>query len=189
MTVRTEAPPGARAGALPAVPGEAPARVPDIVVWGAHGGAGTSTLATLLRAAGGGLVVRELLRACPGTAPAADAAAKRIPAGLGGRMIVTARGNAAGALRAELAVSALARAGVRPAVLAVIADGAGPLPRLADGRLSLLSDRIGSLVIVPFAAVLRATGDPAACRLPAGLRQAVERLTALTAGAEGGDRS
>lgn len=148
-----------------------------LLVAGAHGGAGTSTLAALIREQlGAGMPVYEL-PACPDSDPAAVAAATALPA-MAGPVIVVARGTSEGARRAVIAVTVLELVGIRPAALAVTGDGAGPLPRAAMQRLAALDGRVGAVIRVPFAAELRALGYSQQMRLPARLVRAVTDVLA-----------
>jgi len=197
--VRLRAAPGRRPPARHARPwklaaapgGQRPPRAPrpaapQIVIAGAHGGAGASTLAALLRlhlaAPGGhGPRVGEMPPA-PDADPARIAAAGWLPVPPPGtRVIIAARGTAEGARRAVIAVTALERHGIYPVAVAVVADGAGPEPRQAAQRFALIEGRAGPLIRVPFAAALRAGASPAAARLPRRLADAVHDLAALAA--------
>jgi len=176
--------------------GRRPARaprpaVPQIVIAGAHGGAGASTLAALLRLAFGGAPpgrrpqVGEM-PPVPDADPARIAAAGWLPVPPPGTaLILTARGTAHGARRAVIAVTALELRGIRPVAVAVIADGAGPEPRQAAQRFDLIGGRAGPLIRVPFAAALRAGASPAGARLPGRLLAAVNSLAALAAAGPG----
>ena len=141
-------------------------RPPDgIVLAGAHGGAGTSTLAALL-------------------APAWDMGAISGPAagGLrpGGRPVVlAARNTVAAAGRAVAAVSALAMAGTWVAVLVVVSDGL-PEPAEARYRFRVLEGRVGAVVRMPFVPAFRVTADPPCVDLPRRARQALAEIRALT---------
>lgn len=193
-------PPAGRAGARharpapgirvagPARPGRPqvphPARL-QVVIGGAHGGAGVSTLAGLLRRefagtpAGRGIRVVEM-PPVPDADPAQIARAGWLPLPPPGTpLIIAARGTAEGARRAVIAVTALERRGLRPAAVAVIADGAGPEPRLAGQRLDLIAGRAGPLIRVPFAVALRAGASPASARLSRRMHAAVTGLAAL----------
>ena len=165
---------------------------PQIVIAGAHGGAGVTTLAALLRLefagapAGRGPRIGEM-PPVPDADPARIAAAGWLPVPPRGTpLIIVARGTAEGARRAVIAVTALERRGIRPVAVAVIADGAGPEPRQAAQRFGLLGGRAGPLIRVPFAAALRAGADPAAARLPRRLLAAMDCLAALLAAGTGG---
>lgn len=175
---------GVAAGGAP-FPG-APALPPaGFFVAGAHGGAGTSTLAALLRAETAAWQAARLpvseLPAFPDEDPAGIASRARLRDRLAGPVIVVARGNAEGARRAVTAVTALGYLRIRPAVLAVISDGAGPLPRAAGQRLDLLGDRAGIVIPVPFEAALRAAASPAGARLRRPLRRAVTEIAEAAA--------
>jgi len=160
-----------------------------VLVAGAHGGAGTSTVVALLRAAFGAAgpegrtPVRDL-PAFPDADPRFIAERTALPGRLAGPLILTARGTGEGARRAVIAVTALGYLGITPAVLVVVADGAGPLPKMAAQRLELLEDRAGTVVDLPFAAELRAGTEPDRARLSARFRRAVDVL-AETAAASG----
>ena len=175
-------------------PAPAPRQVPPggVVLVGAHGGAGVSTLAALLRLELGtgrpaGSVLRvHALPAIPDADPRRIAAAGWLPVPPPGTpLILAARGTAEGARRAVIAVAALGHRGIQAAVIAVIADGAGPEPRQAAQRFDLIAGRGGALIRVPFAAPLRAGTDPAAARLPRRLRAAVADLAELAVPAPG----
>jgi hypothetical protein len=155
------------------------------MIAGAHGGAGTTTLAALLRlalgrtAAGIRLGVHDM-PAIPDADPAQLAGAGWLPRPRPGvPLIIVARGTAEGARRAVLAVTALERGRIRPVAVAVVADGAGPEPRQAAQRLDQLAGRAGPLVRVPFAAALRAGASPGRARLSRRLDLALDDLTAL----------
>lgn len=202
MTLMKEAPglfpgPGLPAGpGRPGVPAGTPARPPGltgILVAGAHGGAGASTLAALLyreirRSRPGNRVPVRDLASIPDGDPHRIAARTLLPGRAEGPLILVARGNADGARRAVVAVTALGCLGIRPAALAVIGDGAGPLPKAAASRLDLLSDRAGPVVAVPFTAALRAGADADTARLPARLSRAVARLADLAVPRPAGSR-
>ena len=108
-----------------------PAR--PIVVAGAHGGAGASTLAALLDPAWdlGAVALRR-----PG---------RPLPAGLS--VVLVARCTVASAWRSVVAVSVLADQGTGVAVLAVTGDGL-PEPDEAAYRFRVLEGRVGGVVRV-----------------------------------------
>ena len=138
-------------------------RPPDgIVLAGAHGGAGTSTLAALL-------------------APAWDTGVIGGPAagGLrpGGRPVVLAARNTVAA--AGRAASAVARAGAWVAVVVVVSDGL-PEPAEARYRFRVLEGRVGAVVRMPFVPAFRVTADPSRVDLPRRARQALAEIRALT---------
>jgi hypothetical protein len=140
--------------------------LPEIVVAGAHGGAGTSTLSALL-------------------APAWDMGVIRAagPAGglrSGGRPVVlVARGTVGAAGRAVAAVTEVTRTGLPVAALAVISDGL-PEPAEARYRFRILDSRV-PVVRVPFVAAFRAAASPLQVGLPRRARQALARIRALAA--------
>ena len=136
---------------------------PDgIVLAGAHGGAGTSTLAVLL-------------------APAWDMGVISGPAAGGLRpggppVVLAARNTVAAAGRA---VSAITRAGAWVAVLVVVSDGL-PEPAEARYRFRVLEGRVGAVVRMPFVPAFRVTADPSRVDLPRRARQALAEIRALT---------
>jgi hypothetical protein len=135
----------------------------EIALLGAHGGAGTSTLAFLLRSDLDLGAARE---------PHLDAWDYRMQ---GRPLVLVTRNNAPAAVRAEAVVNALAGRGIHVAVLAVISDGL-PEPCTASYRFRVLSSRVGWVVRVPFVGMLRTTEDPAPARLPFGAHRAVARI-------------
>jgi len=140
--------------------------LPEIVVAGAHGGAGTSTLAALLAPAWDMGVIR----------PATPAGGLRP----GGRPVVlVARNTAEAAGRAVIAVTAITGTGLRVAVLAVVSDGL-PEPAEARYRFRVLDGRV-PVIRVPFAAAFRAAGSPLQVSLPRRARQALAQIRALAA--------
>ena len=164
---------------------------PQIVIAGAHGGAGVSTLAALLRLEFDGVPPGHApqigeMPPVPDADPERIAAAGWLPTPPPGTvLIIAARGTAEGARRAVIAVTALERRAIRPAALAVVADGAGPEPRQAVQRFGLIGGRCGPLVRVPFAAALRAGTAPESARLPRRLLNATYALAVLVAAGPG----
>jgi hypothetical protein len=138
-------------------------RLADIVLAGAHGGAGTSTLAVLL-------------------APAWDMGTAGMLAGSQrpgwGPLVLVASNTVPAAGRAVTAVTAAAAAGVPVAVLAVVGDGL-PEPAEARYRFRVLEGRVGAVVRIPFVPAFRAAGDPRQVRLPHRARQALAEIRAL----------
>ena len=131
----------------------------EIVVTGAHGGAGTTTLAALLHTTWDMGVFR-----CPAGGPAIRT---------GGRPVVlVTRNTAAAAARAVGAVNALDGHGCPIAVLAIVSDGS-PEPPAAVYRFRVLAGRVGTVVRVPFIASLRAADDPAQAALPRKARRSI----------------
>ena len=137
----------------------------EVVVVGAHGGAGTTTLAVLLQPAWDLGTVRRPARG----RPAVQARGRPIA-------LVT-RNTAAAAARATLAVNAITWQGERVAVLAIVSDGL-PDPAAAAYRFALLAARVGAVVRVPFIASLRAADDPAQADLPRRARRLIAGIRA-----------
>ena len=135
----------------------------EIALLGAHGGAGTSTLAFLLRSELDLGTARE---------PHLDAWDWRMQ---GRPLVLVTRNTAPGAIRAEAVVNALAGRGIHVAVVAVISDGL-PEPWTASYRFRVMSCRVGWVVRVPFVGLLRSVEDPAKARLPWSARRAVARI-------------
>jgi len=156
-------PPRQHRGGLPI---QARRRPPDgIVLAGAHGGAGASTLAALL-------------------APARDMGVISGPAACGLRpgsrpVVPAGRNTVATAGRAVTAASAVTRVGAWVAVLVVVSDGL-PGPAEARYRFRVLEGRIGAVVRMPFVTAFRLTADPAQVDLPRRARQALAEIRVLT---------
>ncbi len=140
----------------------------ELVIWGAHGGAGTSTLAVWLQPAW------DMGAMSPEPDPPYPA---KVSAGRA--LIVACRSTAWAGQQATKAVAATIRQGGQVAVLAVVSDG-WPEPATATGRFRLLQPQVGAVVQVPFIAGLRIADDPAAVPLPRSARRA---LTAIRAAA------
>lgn len=141
----------------------------ELVLWGAHGGAGTSTLTALLNPAWD----LAPLRARPDP---------RFPAitTQGRPLIVVTRNAVAAAEHATAAVMAVSHPGGHVAALAVVSDGAGREPGEATARFRLLESRVGTVVRVPFVPALRLVDDPTQVELPRKACQAIEELRALS---------
>jgi hypothetical protein len=138
----------------------ADAELAEIVVVGAHGGAGASTLSALLQPATDRGVFEQSLW----TSPRDD------------RPIVLAtRPTVSSAQRASTAVAELTKLGYQVAVLAVVGDGM-PDPGQTAYRLRLLRGRVAAVVRVPFAAGLRSVAEPADARLPGAARRAIAEI-------------
>jgi hypothetical protein len=160
-TIRPE--PATGPGTAPRVEREAL----DVVVAGAHGGAGTSTLAALLPAVWDMGSIESLLEL--------DCA----PLDAKGRPIVlAARNTAAAATRATTAIGVLREWDERVAALAIVSDG-GPESRDATARFALLEARVGGIVRIPHVRQLRLVEDPAEVVLPGKARHAIEQLRRL----------
>ena len=142
-------------------------RSPDgIVLAGAHGGAGTSTLAALLAPAWD-------MGTVSGTAPGGGLRP-------GGRPVVLAvRNTVPAAGRAVAAASVLAGAGIRVAVLVVVSDGL-PEPAEARYRFRVLEGRVAAVIRMPFVPAFRVAAHPSLVDLPRRARQALAEIRALT---------
>ncbi|MGI5325080.1 hypothetical protein [Actinomadura nitritigenes] len=139
----------------------------DVVVAGAHGGAGTSTLATLLQAEWDMGSIEHLLEL------------ERPPLHAKGRPIVLAvRNTAVAATRATAAIGVLRKWDERVAVLAIVSDG-GPETREATARFALLEARVGGVVRIPHVRQLRLAEDAADVVLPGKARQALDQVRVL----------
>jgi hypothetical protein len=137
---------------------------PELVIWGAHGGAGTSTLAVWLQPAWD----MDAMSSEPDPPYPAKVSAGRA-------LIVACRSTAWSAQQATKAVAAAVRQGGQVAALAVVSDG-WPEPATATSRFRLLQPQVGAVIHVPFIATLRVADDPAAVPLPRSARRA---LTAI----------
>ena len=139
-----------------------PVQLHEIVLVGAHGGAGVSTLAALLQ-------------------PAWDMGAMRgspdprfPPVRTAGRpLVLVTRNTVAAAARATAAVAAFTGAGGQIAALIVVADSPLPEPAEASYRLRLLIARVGAIVRMPFIPALRLVDEPAPVNLPRTARRAL----------------
>jgi len=135
-----------------------------LLVAGAHGGSGSTTLAALLP-------------------PARDVGVLRpdhvcMPASLGsGPVVLTSRNTALGAARAIAVAGAVVTWGARLVAVAVVSDGL-PEPGDAAYRYRLLDFRV-PVIRVPFVPALRAADDPRAAVLPRRARRALARIRAL----------
>ncbi|MEV0732254.1 hypothetical protein [Polymorphospora sp. NPDC050346] len=125
-------------------------------VAGCHGGAGTTTVASLL-------------------APASDAGTLW-PTATSGPLVLVTRGTLYGARRATLALAHMREAGVVPAVLVVVAEGPLPQPQGVALRLRLLSSRVPAIVRLPYVTRWRYLDDPLSQRLPRRLRQPLQQI-------------
>ncbi|MFA1551751.1 hypothetical protein [Actinomadura chokoriensis] len=131
---------------------------------GAHGGAGTSTLTTLLPAVWDMGSIAPLLEL------------GRSPLRATGRPVVVAvRNTAVAAKDATAAIGALAEWDERVAALAIVSDG-GPESPEATARFALLQSRVEGVVRVPYVRALRLVEDPGVVALPGKARQALDEL-------------
>ena len=143
---------------------------PGLQVWGAHGGAGATTLAVLLSPARDmGTLRPEADYRYPPPDPA------------GNPVLVACRCTTWSALKAQAAVTALTRAGGQVRVLAVVSDG-WPEPPIATAWFRLLSAQVGAIIRIPFLPRLRLCNDPALVPLPRTARHAVTMIRSLTSG-------
>ncbi|GAA4238134.1 hypothetical protein GCM10022254_52820 [Actinomadura meridiana] len=140
----------------------------DVVVVGAHGGAGTSTLAALLPAAWDMGSIRPLLQV--GRAPLRA---------MSRPVVLAARNTVVAARDATAAIGALNGWGERVSALAIVSDG-GPESRDATARFALLEGRVGGVVRVPHVRSLRLVEDPSTVEVPGRARQALDELRRLT---------
>jgi hypothetical protein len=142
----------------------------ELMIWGAHGGAGTTTLATWLQPS------YDMGPARPATHP-------RYPITMtaGRPLIITCRPTAWSARAATAAVTAVRNAGGRVTVLAIVSDG-WPEPPTATARFRLLEPQVGALVWVPFIPVLRLTDNPATVALPRRAVRALDQIRTATGG-------
>lgn len=139
----------------------------DAVVVGAHGGAGTSTLAALLPAAWDMDPIK----------PAPEPGRPSLRAN--GRPIVLAvRNTAVAAKTATAAITALRAWDQHVAALAIVSDG-GPETRDATARFALLAPRVGGVVRIPYVRALRLVDDPRHVILPSKAKQAINELRGL----------
>lgn len=147
-----------------------------MVVAGAHGGAGTSTLAALLPAAWDMGSIAPLLQL------------GRSPLRAKGRPVVlVVRNTAVAAKDATAAIGALLDCDEHVAALAIVSDG-GPESRDAAARFALLRGRVGGVVRVPHVRALRLVEDPRVVVLPGKARQALDEVRRLVGGAAGKGR-
>jgi hypothetical protein len=149
----------------PAMPPTRPPYAPprEVVVVGAHGGAGVTTMAGLLRPSWDMGVVRR-----PGGGLR--------PSGRPVLLVVHSTVTAAG--RAVTATRLLSEQGVRVTVLVVIGDGL-PEPAEARYRFRVLDGRVGTVVRVPFVPAFRIAADPLSVDLPRRARRALAAIRAL----------
>lgn len=136
------------------------------LVWGAHGGAGTSTLALWLHPACDLGAMRQGLYPRYPTLTAS-----------GRPLIITCRSTAHAARAATTAVAAITRARGHVAVLAVVSDG-WPEPAIAAARFCLLAPSVGAVIAVPFVPGLRLADDPAVVPVPRRARRAIDQIRA-----------
>lgn len=141
----------------------------ELVLVGSHGGAGTSTLATLL----GPGKVWDL-----GVVPRSHVQRGRTYISLSGRkLILVARGTVPSARLATAAARTVLQSGYPLAALIVVADGAGPEPREASARFRLLEAQLAQGVLrMPFVPALRLVDAPADITLPRAASRALAKI-------------
>jgi hypothetical protein len=140
----------------------------ELVLWGAHGGAGTTTLTALLQPAWD---MGSMPAHLDPRYPAIDA---------GGRpLLIACRCTTWEATLATAAVNAITRPGGHVAVLVITGDG-WPETAIATARFRLLSGQVGAVVRMPFVPGLRRCDNPADARLPRTARRALEEIRMLT---------
>jgi hypothetical protein len=149
-------------------PGRAPAgwQRRELVIWGAHGGAGTTTLAAWLQPAWD-----------MGAMPCEPDPLYPASVARGRALVVACRNTAWSARQATKAVTAVTEQGGRVAVLAVVSDG-WPEPVTARQRFQLLEAHVGAVIRVPFVFGLRMADNPAEVPLSHWARRAVAQIKA-----------
>jgi hypothetical protein len=140
---------------------------PELVIWGAHGGAGTTTLAVWLQPAWDMGAMR------PGLNPWYPAKAAH-----GRPLLVACRCTAVAARLATAAVAAVTRQGGRVLALIVVSDG-WPEPAVATSRFQLLQPQVTAIIRIPFIPGLR-VADNAEIPLPRRVRNALDQIQAIT---------
>jgi hypothetical protein len=166
--------PESRPASRPDTEAASPARAPrgwqrrELVIWGAHGGAGTSTLASWLQPAWDMGAMR------PEPDPPYPAAVAR-----GRALVVASRNTAWSARQATVALAAVSRQGGQVAVLAVVSDG-WPEPATATRRFALLESQVRAVIRVPFVPGLRLADDPVTVPLPRRALRALARIQSAT---------
>jgi hypothetical protein len=159
-------PTAAKTRSGPVLPQDSDQPARELVVVGAHGGAGTTTLAILLQPSWDLGAVRRPTRDRPSIWPT-----------WGRPLVLVSRNTAVAATWAITAVNAITWQGERVAVLAIVSDGL-PEPAAASYRFQVLAARIGSIVRVPFIASLRTADDPAQVNLPRKARRSIADIRA-----------
>ena len=147
-----------------------PTRVPagwqrcELVIWGAHGGAGTTTLAAWLQPA-----------VDMGAMPPEPDPPYPVTVARGRALVVACRNTAWSAIQATKAVTAVTGQGGQVAVLAVVSDG-WPEPAAARHRFRLLEAHVGAVIRVPFVFGLRMADNAAEVPLSRWARRAVAQI-------------
>ena len=138
----------------------------QLVIWGAHGGAGTTTLAVWLQPAWDMGAMR------PEPDPPYPAAVTQ-----GRALVVACRNTAWSARQATKALTTVARQGGQVAALVVVSDG-WPESAAARHRFRLLEAQVGTVIRVPFVFALRMADDPAEVPLTRWARRAMVQIQA-----------
>jgi hypothetical protein len=140
----------------------------ELVIWGAHGGAGTTTLAVWLQPAWDMGAMR------PEPDPPYPAAVAH-----GRALVVACRNSAWSARQATKALATVTRQGGQVAVLVVVSDG-WPEPVTATRRFGLLESQVRAVIRIPFIPGLRLADDPATVPLPRRALRALAQIQAAT---------
>jgi hypothetical protein len=140
----------------------------ELVIWGAHGGAGTTTLAVWLQPAWDMGAMR------PEPDPPYPAAVAH-----GRALVVACRNSAWSARQATKALATVTRQGGQVAVLVVVSDG-WPEPVTATRRFGLLESQVRAVIRIPFKPGLRLADDPATVPLPRRALRALAQIQAAT---------
>lgn len=150
-------------GVLPA----AAPRHHEIVLLGAHGGAGVSTLRVLLDPAWDMGAISPI-----------HLKTRYSQLNTHGRpLVMVARNTVPAARWATHAVRAVAGGGGQVALLVVVADGAGPEPREATARFRLLETHLmRGMVRVPFIRALRYVDEPSEVEVPKAAGRALQEI-------------
>lgn len=153
-----------------------PSGGPEVVVVGAHGGAGCTTLAALLKPSWdlGSLAHRYQ----PGTPPVYSK---------GRPLVLVCRNTVPASRAATTAITVLHGYEERVACLAVISDGAAE-PKDASARLLLLESRVGGIVRFPYLRELRLLDEPSGVQLNGRAQRALADIRHLACLAQGGAR-
>ena len=140
----------------------------ELVIWGAHGGSGASTLAAWLQPAWD---MRPMGQEPNPPYPASVAH--------GRPLLIACRNTAWSARQATTAVAAVIRQGGHVDVVAIVSDG-WPEPPSATARFRLLESQAGAVIRVPFVPGLRLADDPGSVPLSRAARRALALIRAVT---------
>ncbi|WP_435107472.1 hypothetical protein [Nocardiopsis synnemataformans] len=141
---------------------------------GCHGGAGTTTLATLVPGA------RDL---------GAFDTKRHGTQGLEEDLVLVARDSVSASVRAAEVVNILGFLGLRITALVVVAETPGRIPADARSRLRLLEGQTSAPVFFPYVSQFRYvnTPDVASAKLPRKAQQAIDQI--IAAGERAGRRN